>query len=222
MGTLGPVVGIYSALYVLMWIPVAWMTGVLFPGQMLKKYPEFDQVIPLVLDFYLWADLLLFPPLMGYIVSEAGERWTIRGIVFLFILGLVAAVLFQFFVIVPGKYPSTLGGGAGRIVPFADAMKYTTLVGYLHIPFFAVAFTAVMMFLFTVVPTSTVLIVAATFAVIIPINMLVPLHFIRKWLELGWAPNVFGEEPRLFWMIGGSWLGTIVLAGLKLISQRWV
>lgn len=205
---IGLLVGVISALYVLIWIAIAWATGVLFPGQMLKKYPQPGQVIPLVLDFYLWADLFVFPLLMARIVSDVGDQWTMGRVLALFSLGLIAAILFQFCVIVPGKYPSTLGG-AGQ----------TTLLGYLHIPFFAAVFTVMMMFLFTTVPTNTVFIVAAVFAMVIPINMLVPLHFIRQRLELVWAPNVFAEEPRLFWMIGSAWAGTAVLAALKLLIQ---
>jgi hypothetical protein len=211
MQTIGLVVGALSALYVLTWIPIAYATGVLFPDQMLKKYPKPGQVIPLVLDFYLWTDLFLFPLLMARIVSEVGDQWPVIKVAALFILGLIAAVAFQFGIIEPGKYPCTLGGA-----------KRTTLLGYLHIPFFATVFTVMMLFLFTTVSTSTVVFVTVMFMMIVPINMLVPLHFIRKWLKLTWAPDVFGEEPRLFWMIGGTWAGIIVLATLKLLIQQWV
>jgi hypothetical protein len=208
---IGLAVGVLFALYVASWIPVAYLTGVLFPGQMLKKYPEPGRVIPLVLDFYLWADLLFFPIIVTCIVSETSAQWGLREVFLLFLAGMVAAWLFQQYVIMTGKYPSTLGG-IGR----------TTIIGYLHMPFFAAVFAVMMMFLFTTVSTGTVLFVTGMFMLIIPINMLVPLHFIRQWLGLTWAPDVFGEEPRLFWMIGGSWIGTMILAALKLAVQRWM
>ncbi|MHB8660742.1 MAG: hypothetical protein ACYC75_02270 [Minisyncoccota bacterium] len=223
MGTTsGPAVGILSALYVLAWIPVAWMTGVLFPGQMLKKYPEPGKVIPLILDFYVWADLFIFPLLIARVVSEVGDRWAIGWIGFLLVLGLATAVAFQYYVIVPGKYPSTLGGGANGLRSWILFRQKTTLLGWLHMPFFALVFAVMMMFLFTALPTNTVLFVTAVFAVIIPITMLVPLHFVRKWLELEWAPNIFKEEPRMFLMIGISEFGTFLFAALKLVIQRWV
>jgi hypothetical protein len=195
--------------YVIIWIPIALMTGVMFPTQMLQKYPEPGKVIPLVVDFYVWVDLFLFPRLITYILSVAGDRWTAKELAFLFFSGMIAAALFQLFVIVPGKYPSTLGG-AGR----------TTVIGYLHMPFFALVWTVVWMFVLRTVPTNTVFIVAVAFALIIPVNMLVPLHFTRKWFQLAWAPDVFGQEPRLFWMIGGAWLGTIAVSAIKLVIQR--
>ncbi len=210
-------IGALCALYVLSWIPIAWATGVLFPGQMLEKYPVPGRVIPLTLDFYLWADLFLLSPLVAFILSEVGNRWSAGGIAFLLIVGLIAAVLFQWFVIVPGRYPSTLGGGAERIpVTFKEFREYTTFIGWLHIPFFAVVFAVIMMFLFTNVSPRTVLIVGAVFALVVPINMLVPLHFIRKWFGLAWAPNVFAEETRLYWMIGGTLIGVAMLATLKI------
>jgi hypothetical protein len=67
-------VGAASALYVLSWIPIAWLDGTLTPGQMLKKYPEFDQVIPLMVDCYIVVDLCILSPLLGFIVQQVAER----------------------------------------------------------------------------------------------------------------------------------------------------
>lgn len=202
-------VSILSALYVAAWIPIAYATDVLFPQQMLRKYPDHRHVIPLIVDFYIWSDLLIFPPLFWYILTSVGSHWSGYWVMVVFVTGAHAAMAFQRWIIIPGKYPSTLGG-AGK----------TTLLGWLHLPFFAVAWTILWMFVLTSVPTNVVFTVAAAFAVIVPTNILVPLHLCRKWFNLRWAPDVFGEEPRLFFMIGTAWVATLGIAITKIALQH--
>jgi hypothetical protein len=196
------------ALYVLVWIPIAYLEGVLFPSQMLKRYRHFQQCIPLVADFYVWADLIILSPLIGFINSEIREQWRVQEMYYAFLIGSALALFFQMFVVVPGKYPSSLGG-AGE----------TTLVGVLHVPFMGLALGMIGLFAITPVSTATTIIVTVALAVLIPTVILVPLHFFRKWTGYAWVPDVFGEEPRLFWMIGLAWLALAIGAIFKLYFQ---
>lgn len=208
MCSIGFIVGGLSALYVLTWIPIAYLTGVLFPSQMLEKYPKFNQVIPLIVDGYVLADFLILAPLMGYCASVTNEKWERWEMAALFALGLVLGYLFQKHVIVPGKYPCTLGG-AGE----------TSLIGYLHIPFFGAAVAILLMFCFTSVGPLATLVVAAGLMLLIPADMLVPMHFIKQMSGLIWIPDVFKEEPRMYYMIGAAECGLAVLVSLKLVLQ---
>ena len=201
-------VWILSTICVLSWIPLAHQIQVLTPNQMLDKYPKFDQVIPLVVESYFWADLLILSPLLGYAVSTIAGKWSFWPFALMSLVGLVAGVLFQKYVIVPGKYPSSLGGAG-----------HTTKLGTLHIFYFGAAVALLLMFLFTKVSTTSVLIVWAGLALLGPADILVPTHFIKKIFGFPWIPDIFAEEKRLYYMITVVESGVAALAGLKIAFQ---
>jgi hypothetical protein len=202
---IGYIVAGLSALYALSWIPIAYKLQVLFPSEMLRKFPQFDQAIPLVVDVYVIADILLFPPLMGFIASKVWGRWETWQVTILYVMGLMLAYAFQKYVVEPGKFPCSLGG-AGE----------TNLLGWVHMPYFAAAATFIMMFILTHVSIDTTLVVALAMAIIIPMDTLVPLPFIKYLTGHYWIPNVFEEEDKLYWLIGTSYGGLMVFTGLKL------
>ncbi len=197
-------VGLASTVYVLAWIPIAWGAGVLTPRQMLRKYPEHRQVIPLVVDSYVWADLFLLSPLLGFVAGTIEGKWSDQAWLFALVAGTAQALTFQFAIVAPGKYPSTLGG-AGK----------STVLGVLHIPYMAFALALIELFVFTSVSVADTAVVACGLMLLIPADILVPLHFFGKWSRCAWVPPVFEEERRLFWMIGGAWSTIVLAAALK-------
>lgn len=206
--SVGIQVWLISTLYILCWVPIAYASGTLTARQMLVNNPTFNQVIPLVVDSYFWADLLILSPLLGYAASQINGKWHSWEVVAMVAVGIALGCLFQRYVIVPGKYPCSLGG-AGE----------TSILGVIHIPYFGIAVAILLLFLFTRVSTASVLMVASALFLLAPADILVPLHFIKKWGGYSWIPDVFGEEKRLYYMIVGTECAVAVLAGLKIAFQ---
>lgn len=191
-------------IYLLLILLLGWATGVLMPMQMLRKYPRAYQVIPMVVDCYYLACLSIIAPLLAYIDPIIVGKWSPRAEFIALGLGLVGAILFLVFVVRPGKYHSSLGGN-----------RTITPVGYAMLPFVMWMLAEIGLFIFTSATGMQIIVVAFALAVTAPMAMLVPMHFIKDWFLIGWIPNVFGEEPRLFWMIGGAESAVVVLAGAK-------
>lgn len=210
MSQFGYLVWTLSTIYILLWIPIAKVTGVLTPNQMLEKYPRFDHVIPMVVDSYVMADLLILSPTLGYVAQKVYESgtWESWQFIAMFFIGMTLGYMFQRLVIVPGKYPCTLGG-AGE----------TSVLGWMHIPYFGFAVALMLMYLFTRVEITSVIVVWVALALLAPADILVPMHFIKKVFGFSWIPDVFAEEKRLYWMIGGVECGVAALAGLKIAIQ---
>jgi hypothetical protein len=94
------------------------------------------------------------------------------------------------------------------------------MLGWFHIPYLAFAIIIISLFVFcTRASVADTIIVASAMAVFVPADILVPMHFLRKWFGLGWAPDVFNDEHRLYWMISGLWAFDALAAAAKIALQ---
>lgn len=156
----------------------AYWDDFLTPAQVIQHR---GQGLPFLAHGGMWSDILLFAPLMAYILGTYGGIWSSVEIVSALILGLAASVLMHYLVYVPGAI----------VLPEAHAHDGApTMAGYIHIVYMAIGLAVIALFYFVtpIVAFAEAATVSAVLFVHVVIGTHAPFKIFVRIAEPTWYP----------------------------------
>lgn len=168
---------------------LAYQDGMLFPSQMMERYPV---GFPFIANGGMWGDLLFVTPALYFIGKHANE-WDSEEVWLALLAGLATSLAMHYFVYLKGALPDSLAGGGRPISP----------AGWIHVGYFAIAIALIGLFYFCSAPTrSDVMVVGILLTLHIVVANHVPFHYLSEIYHFSWCPTIFGNESQPLWILG--------------------
>lgn len=185
------IIGTIAELLVIGGAFAAYWDRFFFVSQM--KTRGFAQGFPFIIHGGMWSDFFVISPLIAFLTYSYASQWSVSAWTMAALTGSVVSLLLHFLVYLRGELPGSHGYN-GK----------TTVAGWLHIVYTALALTVVILFLFATNGISNVVLVA-TSAILI-LHPLTPL--MGQALANKFGPEWFPQNP---FREPGIWVALVVI-----------
>lgn len=196
------ILALSSAAAVFLMALLAYQDGMLFPSQMVARYPI---GFPFIANGGMWGDLFFVTPAL-YLIGKHHEEWGVWLWPAL-VLGVLASYAMHHFVYLRGALPDSLAGGGRPISP----------AGWVHVGYFAVCIALVGLFYLRSTPTTEdVTWVGILLGLHVVVANHVPFHYINRHYKFPWCTIIFENEPAALWTLGVALAMLVTATVMKL------
>ncbi|MDB4991860.1 MAG: hypothetical protein JWL75_105 [Parcubacteria group bacterium] len=189
--TLAIAVGVSMELLVIGGALAAYTDRFFFVSQMKER--GIAQGFPFVIHGGMWSDFFIISPLAAFLIYSYATQWTVAEWITAGVVGVIVSLLLHFLVYIKGELPGSHGYD-GK----------TTVAGWLHIIYTAVALAVLALFYFSTAGIRHN--VLGIVSVILALHPSIPL--IGQALANKYGPDWFPENP---FKIPGIWLALVVI-----------
>lgn len=184
-------IGLSAELLVIGGALAAYRDQFFFVSQMKKR--GFSQGFPFVIHGGMWSDFFIISPVIAFLTYVYASQWSVTEWVIAGIAGIIISLLLHFLVYIKGNLPGS-HGYRGK----------TTIAGWLHILYTALALAILTLFYFcTSGIHHDVLIIVSVILALHPFTPLVGQALANKY-----GPGWFPENP---FAVPAIWIALIII-----------
>lgn len=156
----------------------------------------------------MWGDFFLLPPLMAFIIVKYGDGWSMKLIVIMCAIGVVATTANHLNLILNQPVPDPLGW---------QQEKWSTPIA-LHFVYMSTYVALAGLFYYSPhVSVKAAVIVSVVLGIHMALGTHVPLGILNRFMNWSWCPD-FLSNNGLLWMQLGIW---VVLATFATVAAGW-